>query len=111
MAPITIKKVLPAVWNHHPYLHEITHFKEYSAIDFEGGFVDPYETLTSGIKASDNDDDVVKGGTDAMRAYYRIRFDDSLNDEQKDELIEQLLRYCELDTMAMVIIAQHWGLK
>ncbi len=60
---------------------------------------------------SENDSDVVKGGTAAMRAYYRIRFDDELSLQQKEELKRQLLQYCKLDTMAMVIIAYHWGLK
>jgi hypothetical protein len=46
-----------------------------------------------------------------MRAYQRIRFDDSLSGVQKDEIRRQLLQYCKLDTMAMVIIANHWGLK
>ena len=30
---------------------------------------------------------------------------------QKNEIKRQLLEYCKLDTMAMVIIAHHWGLK
>jgi hypothetical protein len=46
-----------------------------------------------------------------MRAFQRIRFDDTLNQDQKNEIKRQLLEYCKLDTMAMVIIAHHWGLK
>ena len=30
---------------------------------------------------------------------------------QKNEIKRQLIEYCKLDTMAMVIIAHHWGLK
>ena len=37
--------------------------------------------------------------------------DNSINKEQKYELKQQLLRYCELDTMAMVIIGYHWGIR
>jgi hypothetical protein len=107
----SIKKVLPAIWNHHIYLHSIEDFKEYSATDFEGQIINPYDILISGIKASDNEDDVVKGETEAMHAYYKIRFDDSLNAVQKNVLKMQLLRYCRLDTMAMFVIAHHWGLK
>jgi hypothetical protein len=46
-----------------------------------------------------------------MRAFQRIRFDDNLSLDQKKEIKRQLLEYCKLDTMAMVIIAHHWGLK
>jgi hypothetical protein len=46
-----------------------------------------------------------------MRAYQRIRFDDSLTPSQKDEIKNQLLNYGKLDTMAMVIIAHHWGIR
>lgn len=107
----SIKKVLPAIWSHFPYLHQVEHFKDYVPDEFLEGILDPYDTLTSGLKEGERDDEVVSGGTAAMRAYHRIRFDDSLTDLQKDELRYQLLQYCKLDTMAMVIIAYHWGLK
>jgi hypothetical protein len=107
----SIKKVLPAVWSHHDYLHEVEHFKDYVPDEFLGGILDPYDTLTSGLNPCEWDDEVVSGGTAAMRAYYRIRFDESLTEIQKDELRYQLLQYCKLDTMAMVIIAYHWGIK
>jgi hypothetical protein len=107
----SIKKVLPAVWSHNPYLHKIEHFKDYVPDEFLDGILDPYDTLTSGLKEGEWDDEVVSGGTAAMRAYHRIRFDDSLTITQKDELRYQLLQYCKLDTMAMIIIAHHWGIK
>jgi hypothetical protein len=50
-------------------------------------------------------------GTAAMRAYYRFRFDDSLTDKQREEIRNQLLAYCHLDTLSMVIIAHHWDIK
>ncbi len=107
----SIKKVLPAVWSHHPYLHTVEHFKDYVPDNFFDGIIDPYDTLTSGISEGEWDDEVVSGGTAAMRAYYRIRFDDTLTETQKNELRYQLLQYCKLDTMAMVIIAYHWGIS
>lgn len=107
----SIKKVLPAVWIHHNYLHQIDHFKKYVPDEFLNGIVDPYDTLKSNIKEDELDDDVVNEGTAAMRAYQRIRFDDTLTTTQKEELRSQLLEYCKLDTMAMVIIAHHWGIK
>lgn len=104
----SIKKVLPAVWSHHPYLHEIPWFLEYAPEPFLNGIIDPYDTLTGGQHLGSDEDEVVKGGTDAMRAYYRIRFDHTLSTKHKTELRNQLLQYCRLDTMAMVIIWEHW---
>jgi hypothetical protein len=106
----SIKKVLPAIWNNNPKLHQVTFFKDYSAIDFEGGIIDPYDTLKPDTTQID-EEDAVAGGTEAMRAFQRIRFDDNLSLDQKKEIKRQLLEYCKLDTMAMVIIAHHWGLK
>jgi len=106
----SIKKVLPAVWSHNPYLHAVEHFKDYAPDAFLGGILDPYDTLTSGINEAEWDDEVVSGGTAAMRAYHRIRFDDTLSEDKRNELRYQLLQYCKLDTMAMVIIAYHWAL-
>ena len=107
----SIKKVLPAVWSHHNYLHQIDHFKKYAPERFLNGILDPYDTLRRNINDDELGDDVVNEGTAAMRAYQRIRFDDSLTTTQKEELRSQLLEYCKLDTMAMVIIAYHWGIK
>jgi hypothetical protein len=111
----SIKKVLPAIWSHHPELHDVSHFRDYAPEKFQGGIVDPYDELSRFIQPSDEDDDpsgdAVSGGTDAMRAYYRIRFDTTMNEAQRHELRQQLLEYCKLDTMAMVIIAHHWGLR
>lgn len=104
----SIKKVLPAVWSHFPYLHEVEWFKDYKPDPFLDGIKDPYDTLTGGETLYSEDGDVVKGGTDAMRAYSRIRFDAALSPEQREELRRQLLQYCKLDTMAMVIIWYHW---
>jgi hypothetical protein len=107
----SIKKVLPAIWSQHHYLHEIAHFKNYVPDELIEGILDPYDTLISGLNEGEWEDEVVSGGTAAMRAYYRIRFDEALNNKQKEELRYQLLQYCKLDTMAMVIIAYHWGIR
>jgi hypothetical protein len=106
----SIKKVLPAIWNNNQDLHQVPFFKDYSATDFEGGIIDPYDTLKADSTQLD-EEDAVAGGTEAMRAFQRIRFDDTLNQIQKNEIKRQLLEYCKLDTMAMVIIAHYWGLK
>lgn len=107
----SIKKVLPAIWNQHHYLHKVPHFSRYVPEALTEGVLDPYDTLSSGLSALEDDEEVVNGGTAAMRAYYRIRFDEKLTAAQRQEIKRQLLEYCKLDTMAMVIIAHHWGLR
>jgi Holliday junction resolvase-like predicted endonuclease len=106
----SIKKVLPAIWESHPYLHDIPHFSEYTSLDEGGKAIDPYDLLAVHGE-EDTGDDVVKVGTAAMRAYYRYRFDTSLTNGQKEEIKQQLLAYNKLDTLSMVMIAHHWGIK
>lgn len=112
----SIKKVLPAIWNNNKYLHEIPYLQKYSIKDLEDQVLDPYDTLfnLANDKMRELDDEVdiqsedVKGGTAAMRAFQRIRFDNSISIEYKEELKHRLLEYCKLDTMAMVIIWLYW---
>ena len=47
-----------------------------------------------------------EGGA-AATAYSRLQFED-LEDEARTRIISALLRYCELDTLAMVMIMQGW---
>lgn len=108
----SIKKVLPAIWSHFPYLHRVPFFEAYSPDKFSTGIIDPYDQLKAMNNGEESDsDDVVAGGTDAMRAYQRIRFDSSLSEDQQSEIRRQLLQYCKLDTLAMVIIGHHWGIR
>jgi hypothetical protein len=84
---------------------------DFAPENFISGIIDPYDQLSSGISDEEWEGDVVNGGTEAMRAYQRIRFDETLTEIQRADLRNQLLEYCKLDTLAMVIIAHHWGLK
>lgn len=103
----SIKKTLPAIWNHHPYLHGLAWFKKYHLVK-DGKVQNPYETLGNGISDSEKQD-VVKEGTAAMRAYFEMIFGRGRSDATaRDAIRDSLLRYCELDTMAMVIIWNHW---
>jgi len=52
-------------------------------------------------------DDKIKGGGTASIAYSRLQFCEMSEDERK-ELITALLKYCELDTLAMVMIVEFW---
>ena len=53
----------------------------------------------------ENSEEVVSEGGAAMKAYQDMMFGNSAN---KLKLKQQLLEYCKLDTMAMVIIYHHW---
>jgi hypothetical protein len=106
----SIKKVLPAIWENNSYLHEVAHFSSFKSVDLEGRIIDPYDLLAA-QSDEDTGEDVVNVGTAAMRAYYRYRFDQSLTIQQKEEIKNQLKNYNKLDTLSMVIIAHHWGIK
>ncbi|MBK7344285.1 MAG: DUF2779 domain-containing protein [Saprospiraceae bacterium] len=43
----SIKKVLPAIWSHFPYLHDVPHFKGYAPDKLIEGIIDPYDQLTT----------------------------------------------------------------
>ena len=102
----SIKSVLPAIWKNNPYLHSIPWFKRY-APDTEGN-LNPYDTLKP-IQDSQESNEVIKLGTDAMRAYHELMFGlFSDNIQRREEIKILLLQYCELDTMAMVIIWKYW---
>ena len=49
---------------------------------------------------------IADGGAASM-AYARLQFEDLPTDERR-MIEESLLRYCELDTLAMVMIMQAW---
>jgi hypothetical protein len=50
---------------------------------------------------------LAEGGA-SMMAYARLQFEELAESERRD-LEAALLRYCELDTMAMVFIWEHWA--
>ena len=53
--------------------------------------------------------DIVKNGTGAMRAYEHLRYGLGTQDSAlRADLRGQLLRYCKLDTAAMVMIWRSW---
>ena len=102
----SIKKVLPAIWNNNPYLHKIPWFKKYAPDSGTG--LNPYDALAPVINALE-EEEVVKDGTGAMKVYHELMFGaESKNPERKAKLVKLLLQYCELDTMAMVIIWKYW---
>jgi hypothetical protein len=128
----SIKKVLPAVMATSPWLRKEygqpnygspsgIPSKNYSGFswwrpDGIGKPQDPYSLLRiygedllgeSILPSEDPDDLVVAEGGAATTAYARLQFE-TLNPDIRAKINEGLLRYCELDTLAMVMIVQGW---
>lgn len=106
----SIKVTLPAVLKSSKleiikhYLLEAGLYK----IDDDGNIMDPYKLLPKleidGIVLD------VSNGTDAMMAYQEMLYGMNKNNLQfKDSIQKLLLEYCRLDTLAMVIIWEHWN--
>ena len=71
-----------------------------------GKAIDPYNLLISNF--DDNAGcDVVSNGGAAMTAFGRMQFSD-ISEKERNSIITSLLRYCEMDTLAMLIIYEHW---
>ena len=126
----SIKDVLPAILNRSTYLRkkyskpiygaqggiQSKNFKDKKWIKIEDGrVVDPYKRLSpmfQGIPKSDmqnlisGNEELREGGA-AMTAYARMQSEEMLDSERK-EIQRALLRYCELDTLAMVMIYEGW---
>jgi len=82
--------------------------------DENGLPIDPYKLLPPLFKDVENVklddfivDDMLSGGGAAMMAYAKLQFSDITKLERK-KVEEGLLRYCELDTLAMVMIFEYW---
>jgi hypothetical protein len=111
----SIKKVLDAVWSGASGLWTHPWFKKYFAEDENGNALDPYKTLAQPDNfgylgdIDDSDDHSVTDGVGAMRAYQDMLFGLNRNNPAiRDSMRDSLLRYCELDTAAMVMIWEYW---
>ncbi len=103
---LSIKYVLPAIWRNYPALREVPWFRKYAATK-DGAVLNPYATLPP-LPIGEKDE-LVNEGTGAMRAYQAMLYgEESFNASVKENWKRLLLQYCELDTMAMVIIFEHW---
>ena len=74
---------------------------------------DPYKKLVGGTsgewvvyEASEDDLDIAAGG-EATMAYGRLQYE-ALVEETRTSLKSKLLRYCELDTLAMAMVVEAW---
>jgi hypothetical protein len=124
----SIKDILPAIIKSSSYLREKYSQPIYATatmpslnlkephiwIDETKGS-NPYKTLPAifdedaleEIEAEGNLSNLDNGGA-AMIAYAYLQFAD-MTDPERELYRQALLRYCELDTMAMVMIWEYWG--
>lgn len=125
----SIKKVLPAMLNSSDFLRgkyseavygspdgiESKNFQNWKWIQFNGDeVIDPYSLLPKLFKDVSNhdlelisDEDELNEGGAAMTAYARLQFED-MSAYERSEIEKALLKYCELDTFAMVMIYEGW---
>ena len=83
--------------------------------DCEGRIINPYKLLPPLFEGVDDDqieefvtkNDIQDGGA-AMTAYAKMQFT-QISDAERDLIAEGLLKYCELDTLAMVLIWEYWN--
>ncbi len=125
----SIKEVLPASLSSSNYLQSkyskpinqinltSKNFKdEHIWLEVENGVVkNPYKMLPSVLEGWSEDDientlseieDIDNGGA-ALTAYGKLQYTD-MEQSEIDELTSALLKYCELDTLAMVMIYEHF---
>ena len=82
-------------------------------VEHDGAALDPYKLLSplfaehevndALARIEESEGDVVADGAAAMIAYASLQ-NPELVSAQREELVSQLKRYCELDTLAMVMV-------
>jgi hypothetical protein len=127
----SLKYVLPAVLNSSEYIQ-----KKYSqpvygknstikSLNYDNGWVwikkdekgaviNPYKLLPPLFEGFEDDQieqflmrsDIQEGGA-AMTAYAKMQFA-QISDIERESIIKGLLKYCELDTLAMVMVWEYW---
>ena len=125
----SIKQVLPACLNSSPYLKAkysqpigrinltSTNFDDdHVWIELDGVSVkNPYKLLPTLFEGWDDEqieenlgdiENIADGGS-ALMAYSKLQYTD-MTDAERQEIKNALLKYCELDTLAMVMIYEHF---
>lgn len=126
----SLKKVLPALMNSSPFLRNVYEKPAYGgpgiSLNFDqpiawwklkdGSVMDPYQLLPPVFDdvsrqeteaAEEGLSDELREGGAAMAAYGRLQFED-MPQARRQAIVSALLRYCELDTLAMVMAVQAW---
>ena len=82
--------------------------------DDQGKVINPYKLLEPVFEDMPDDetedfsvDDTIASGGAAMTAYARMQFT-QMTHVEREHARKALLRYCELDTLAMVMIYEYW---
>ncbi|MDQ6770340.1 MAG: DUF2779 domain-containing protein [Gemmatimonadota bacterium] len=100
----SIKVVLDALWKSDAAMR--TQFEAWTGLPADASR-DPYASLPP-VEISGVMQDVHEG-TGAMRAYQEMMYGTNKNDPAVADMWSGLLkRYCELDTLSMVLILEHW---
>jgi hypothetical protein len=107
---LSIKDVLKSVMSHSDLLKK-KYSRPYSSHNFndirwwkddgKGGARNPYNLLM------ETGDAPIRRGTEAMVVYGKM-IAQQWSDDKLEAFRQALLKYCELDTLAMVMIYQHW---
>jgi hypothetical protein len=79
-----------------------------------GEIVNPYKMLTPLYEGWENDEtdetiseiESIADGGSALTAYAKLQYED-MTEKERGEITSGLLKYCELDTLAMVMIYEH----
>lgn len=123
----SLKNVLPAILNRSKFLQEkyskpiygnqikSLNFEDWVWVKYDNNsIVDPYKLLPKVFKEASaknedllfNEDEINNGGI-AMTAYGLMQFSE-ISDHEKKAISKALLQYCELDTLAMVMLYEAW---
>ena len=122
----SIKAVLPAILNsckfiqekYSPPLRDLKLTTKNFRLDHiwliknDGEIVDPYKNLDKPFKDWDpdferkSDIEEINDGGAALTAYGLTQYTD-MSDKERKKLKKALLKYCELDTLAMVMVYEH----
>ena len=95
--------------------HSCRKFSKWIKCDEAGDSKDPYKLLGPLIEGYDNDqieellfqgDDIKDGGA-AATAYAMMQLT-QMSQVECERIIKGLLKYCHLDTLAMVMLVEHW---
>lgn len=126
----SIKHVLPAILNESEFLKneyskpiygsetiKSLNLKNHTWIEIgeDGKVIDPYKKLPElfydcdpkDVKLLSEQSLKLNNGGLALTAYARLQFTE-MSDYERDKLTKGLYEYCELDTLAMVMIHQAW---
>ncbi|KAL9183510.1 hypothetical protein ACHAXT_004366 [Thalassiosira profunda] len=113
----SMKRLLRPTLNASSHLKSIYGTPTYSGSNFTnmqwyqldefGNAKDPYDILSS-LTTDQHDSAQIAMGGAAASAFNELQTNSDLTDQDRAAIEAALLRYCELDTLAMVLIVQGW---